>query len=45
MPTSALRENFEVMEDAVNTQRIIIFFLYKEDVKTSGVVQRLQGLF
>lgn len=33
------------MEDAVKSQRAIIFFLWKEGVKSSDIVMRLQGVF
>lgn len=33
------------MEDAAKSQRAIIFFLFKEGVKPSEIVQRLQGVF
>lgn len=33
------------MEDAAKSQRAIIFFLWKEGVKTSEIIQRLQGVF
>jgi len=33
------------MEDAAKSQRAIIFFLWKEGVKTSEIISRLQGVF
>lgn len=33
------------MEDAVKSRRVIIFFLWKKVVKTSEIIQRLQGVF
>lgn len=33
------------MEDAEKSQRAIIFFLWKEGVKSSEIVQRLQAVF
>ena len=33
------------MEDAAKSQRAINFFLWKNGVKTSEIVSRLQGVF
>ena len=33
------------MEDAVNSQRAIVFFLWKEGTTTREIAQRLRGVF